>query len=53
MKIPSLHINDKGEAEFNNGRHRFAVIRDSGATHIPVSLDTKEAYNNAKKHGYI
>lgn len=48
----SLHIDDSGEVHFNNGRHRYAVLRDSGVKHIPVSLDA-ESRKNAKKHGYI
>lgn len=48
----SLHINDSGEVHFNNGRHRYAVLRDSGIKHIPVSLDA-ESRKNAVKHGYI
>lgn len=49
---PSIHINDSGEVHFNNGRHRYAVLRDSGVKHIPVSLDSASR-KNAKKFGYI
>ena len=49
---PSIHINDSGDVHFNNGRHRYAVLRDSGVKHIPVSMD-RESRKNAKKFGYI
>lgn len=52
IEASSLDINSDGHVHFNNGRHRYAVMRDSGVTHIPVSLD-KESQINAKKHGYI
>ena len=48
----SIHINDSGEVQFNNGRHRYAVLRDSGVKHIPVSLGA-ESRKNAVKFGYI
>ena len=48
----SIHIDDSGDVHFNNGRHRYAVLRDSGVTHIPVSLDA-ESRKNAVKFGYI
>ena len=48
----SLHIHDDGKVSFNNGRHRYAVMRDAGVSHIPVSL-SKESLKNAKQHGYV
>lgn len=52
IDAPSLHIDDSGKVQFENGRHRFAVFRDMGEKTIPVSL-SKEARLNAKKFGYI
>jgi len=52
FEVPSMHVHDNGNVEFNDGRHRYAALRDSGAKTIPVTL-SKEAHKNAKTHGYI
>lgn len=48
----SVGVSEDGSVYFDNGRHRFAVLRDMGYKEIPVAM-TKESIKNAKKHGYI
>jgi len=51
IESPSVVINNKGEISFNNGRHRFAVLRDSGKTKIYVTVNKKDADKVRKKYG--
>nr|WP_232629147.1 hypothetical protein [Methylobacterium sp. Leaf118] len=37
---------------FEDGRHRFAAMRDLGLTYAPVSMD-RESYANARKRGLL
>ena len=47
-----VQIDDQGRVKFQNGRHRFAYMRDNGVTSIPVVMDA-ESRANAEKFGYI
>jgi hypothetical protein len=38
VEQPLMSIGPTGEATFGNGRHRFAYLRDQGATEMPVSV---------------
>ena len=49
---PSIYIDDNGEVQFNNGRHRYAVIRDLGIETIPFSISNNNI-KQAKKYNYI
>ena len=51
--IESVDVDDEGKIHFNNGRHRYSALRDSGQKQIPMSLHSDEARENAKKFGYI
>jgi hypothetical protein len=43
IQPPTVTIRKNGSVEFENGRHRFAVLRDRGVKEIPVSVDAEEA----------
>lgn len=50
IPVGELHVDSDGVASFMDGRHRTAVLRDAGLTHIPVTMSgTSRA--NAEKHG--
>ena len=53
IKASSVDVDDEGKIHFNNGRHRYSALRDSGQKQIPMSLHSDEARENAKKFGYI
>ena len=38
VEMPMASIGPRGEAAISNGRHRFAWLRDQGATEIPVRV---------------
>lgn len=52
IESSEMYIDDKGMVSFDNGRHRWAWLRDHGAKTIPVSMP-KDAVENAKKFGYL
>lgn len=46
----------RGQVQFINGRHRYAVMRDAGATKIPVAFyenSDSMSLKDARKEGYI
>ena len=47
-----VQVDDQGRVKFQNGRHRFAYMRDQGVSSIPVVMDA-ESRANAEKFGYI
>lgn len=49
---PLLNVRKNGTVEFNNGRHRFAYLRDHGFKQIPVSMD-EEDLQRARKFGFV
>lgn len=49
---PLINVSKNGKVEFNNGRHRFAYLRDQGVKQIPVSIDADDL-ETAKKKGLI
>lgn len=43
IEMPRVGVDDHGQAYIDNGRHRFAVFRDSGARYLPVVVRREEA----------
>jgi hypothetical protein len=39
VRMPCLILHPRGNVGFVDGRHRFALFRDLGATSIPVRVD--------------
>jgi hypothetical protein len=52
MDAAEVGISDNNGVVFDNGRHRFAFLRDSGVKSIPVSMPKKDV-EKAKKLGLI
>lgn len=56
IEMPYAIVTDRGKADFSNGRHRFAVLRDNGLKIIPIAMDTSEHerwIKNAEKFGVL
>lgn len=49
--MPHLNIDDNGAVCFTDGRHRFAWVRDHGASALPVTADPDEAAELAAQFG--
>jgi hypothetical protein len=47
-----VDVDNQGRVSFQNGRHRFAYMRDKGVASIPVVMDA-ESRANAQKFEYI
>ena len=45
----TVSVSVDGKVYFDNGRHRFAVLRDLGAKKMPVAMSA-ESLKNAKEH---
>lgn len=43
FEAPSLRMNEGGTPVFEDGRHRFAVMRDLGMDRVPVAIDPYSA----------
>lgn len=52
FEASSVYIREDGVVGFENGRHRYAAIRDAGNKTIPVAMDA-ESIANAKAAGYL
>jgi hypothetical protein len=52
MEASTAGVQANGRVGFDNGRHRFAVLRDAGVKNIPVAMD-KASIANAARHGYL
>lgn len=52
QEAPRVHVDKNGRVEFEDGRHRFAAMRDLGDKQITVAMD-KESRQNAEKHGLL
>lgn len=52
IEAPSVYVDKNGAVTFGNGRHRYAFMRDNGATQMPMAMD-RESIANAEKFGYI
>jgi len=52
VEASSVGVQADGTVGFDNGRHRYAVMRDSGMRAIPVGMDA-ESIRNARRHGYL
>jgi hypothetical protein len=46
-----VYVDDDGAVCFENGRHRYAILRDAGRKKIPVSMDAQSLVN-AERYGY-
>jgi hypothetical protein len=51
LKMSTVKLNDDGNIEFVDGRHRFALLRDLGVTQVPVVLDESDATEFARSFG--
>ena len=49
--MPQLHLHDDGVIRFTDGRHRFAWVRDHGATALPVATSLDAAAILASQFG--
>ena len=52
IEVSAVSVNEIGEVSFEDGRHRYAWLRDFGIREIPVVMQSK-SINNAKKFLYI
>lgn len=52
FEAPSLRMNEGGVPVFEDGRHRFAVMRDLGMDRAPVAIDPY-SMELAKKYGLL
>ena len=52
FEASSVYVKPDGVVGFENGRHRYAAIRDAGNKTIPVAMDA-ESIANAKAAGYL
>jgi len=52
FEASTVVVNPDGSVGFDNGRHRYAAIRDAGNRVIPVAM-TEESLANAKAAGYL
>ena len=43
VQAPKVYVQPNGSVVFGDGRHRFAVLRDSGAKQVAVTLDKGSA----------
>lgn len=51
IESPLVTIDDDGLVDFDDGRHRFAVLRDMGVESIPVNVPKDQAEIFRKKFG--
>lgn len=52
FEASTVYIRADGTVGFENGRHRYAAIRDAGNSVIPVAMDA-ESIANAEVAGYL
>ncbi len=52
MEASSAGVQSDGRVGFDNGRHRFAWLRDQGLKTVPVAMD-RQSIENARRHGYL
>jgi hypothetical protein len=50
IEASQVTVDKEGHVRFTDGRHRYAALRDSGATKIPLAMD-RESQRNAKQFG--
>lgn len=43
VEMPEVGLTDRGELAFDNGRHRFSVLRDHGHRIVPVAVRRRDA----------
>lgn len=43
VHMTRVYVDKQGDVSISDGRHRFAVLRDSGATTIPVAVPRSNA----------
>lgn len=51
LEAPSVNVDRHGTASFNDGRHRFSVLRDKGYKQVYVAVDRKDAARVKKELG--
>lgn len=49
VHMTRLHVDKDGRPSIGDGRHRFAVLRDSGARVIPVTVPRGKTYERARR----
>jgi hypothetical protein len=52
IKLSAVYITERGEVNFANGRHRYAVMRDMGIPKIPIAIP-QECLETARKFNII
>jgi len=45
MHAPEVTVSPEGTIHFDDGRHRFAAMRDSGMEHVPLAMDAESLKN--------
>lgn len=43
MYMPCISLDDAGQVQFIDGRHRFAWVRDHGAVALPVATSPDQS----------
>lgn len=51
MYMPDISLDEAGQVRFTDGRHRFAWVRDHGATALPVATGPEQAEHLRKLFG--
>ena len=52
IEASTVNVNEKGSIDFDNGRHRYAWLRDHNASDIYVAM-TDDSIQTAQKFGFI
>ena len=52
IEVSTVTVNKDGSVSFDNGRHRYSVLRDGGNKVVPMAL-SEESIANAKEVGYL
>lgn len=53
IEMARVSVDEEGAPTISDGRHRFAVLRDSGATEIPVTVPQNEADRLGQLYGVV
>lgn len=53
IEMARVSVDEEGAPTISDGRHRFAVLRDSGATEIPVTVPQNEADRLRELYGVV
>jgi hypothetical protein len=52
MRAPIVFVRDDGQPCFEDGRHRFALLRDRGLKTIPIAMELPSV-ERARSYGYL